>query len=166
MIYLQQRNKKERRNVVDANLSEFAKQSGSLVGAKQDEFVNDETISSDGLTGQSKDDIDAYSPRSHKIKKIEKYEELKNKADKKERIAKTCFIVVSALLFFTTARYDELLQIYNNLVIIRSLEFGLFVPSLFSVIESISEKTNLKSKIEDLKEELGIIDEDKKRGGK
>lgn len=101
-----------------------------------------------------------------KIQKIYNYEEQVS-YENKESIKKTFLLGIAAVAVWSTLAFPEtdtnsINKIVSDFVAIAGPGFGVYY--LKGLIESICRKTNLESKIEDLRSELQMPESQESRG--
>jgi len=118
----------------------------------------------DGLDSKNNENMEMDSSKRHKIEKIQKYEDTIKKGASGIALSQTINMVSLAVIIALTSIVTPLSLEWLN--VIQGTAGGLFILSNVELINSIAEKVALKLRIDELKEEVGIVDEDKKRGGK
>lgn len=102
-----------------------------------------------------------------KVEKVEKYKK-ELSSENSESVRKTFLMGVSALAAavcfsaLTKQNADEAMRVFN--IIAGPANMGFAIYHLKGMLEAISKKAVLKTKIEDINEELEFVEQEEKRG--
>lgn len=102
-----------------------------------------------------------------KVEKVKKYER-ELSSENRQSIKKTFLMGMSSLAAaacfstLTKQNADETIKIIS--MILGSANIGFAICNLRGMLETVSKKTVLKTKIEDINEELEFVEQEEKRG--
>ena len=103
-----------------------------------------------------------------KVEKVKKYEK-ELSSENSESVRKTFLMGISALAAaavcfsaLTKQTADEAMRVFN--IIAGPANMGFAIYHLKGMLEAISKKAVLKTKIEDINEELEFVEQEEKRG--